>query len=235
MPRRRRPLVCQHIENLSSEALERYADIIRDIVGRRFGVYALYRRDRLYYVGLAINLRNRLKAHLKDRHKGLWDRFSVYLTIEDGHIKELESLVIRIAQPKGNKHSGKFARSENLMRELRKRFRERQAAEWLSLIGGDLELDDEVEDVVVPPKRKGRAAVLANYVSRAMALRVKYKGKVYKARVRKNGTIRVGGMVYTSPSLAGHAVAGRPINGWQFWKYERAPGQWVKLQELRRR
>lgn len=99
IPRRRNPLVCQYIENLSSAALEAYADIIRDIVGRRHGVYALYQRDKLYYVGLATNLRNHLKSHLKDRHKGLWDRFSVYLTIDHKYLKELELLVIRIAQP----------------------------------------------------------------------------------------------------------------------------------------
>ena len=112
---RRNPLVCQFVENLSSAALERYADIIRDLVGRQHGVYALYRRDKLYYVGLATNLRGRLRGHLRDRHKGLWDRFSVYLTIDHRHLRELESLVIRIAQPKGNKQRGKFARSENLM------------------------------------------------------------------------------------------------------------------------
>lgn len=110
MSKRRTPLVCQFVENLSSEALEVYASVTRTVVGGRHGVYALYRRDKLYYVGLASNLRNRLKHHLKDRHRDRRDRFSVYLTIDDKHLKELESLVIRIAQPGGNKHSGKFAR-----------------------------------------------------------------------------------------------------------------------------
>jgi type I restriction-modification system DNA methylase subunit len=36
--------------------------------GRRHGVYALYRGNRLYYVGLASNLRSRLNTHLRDRH-----------------------------------------------------------------------------------------------------------------------------------------------------------------------
>jgi hypothetical protein len=38
----------------------------------------------------------RLKGHLRDCHKGLWDRFSVYLTSDAEHIKELESLLLRI-------------------------------------------------------------------------------------------------------------------------------------------
>ncbi len=227
---RRAPLVCQFIENLSSDALEVYADIIREIVGRRHGVYALYRRDRLYYVGLAIDLRNRLRAHLKDRHNGRWDRFSVYLTISDGHLKELESLVLRITQPKGNRNKGKFAKSENLLGVLRRRLKQQQKEEMLRMLGR--------KPSIAALKHKGKpdrsAPVLARYITRAMTVKVRYKKKDYRARVRKNGTIRWNGKVYQSPSLAAEAVRKRPTNGWHFWRYERAPGQWVKLSELRR-
>jgi hypothetical protein len=97
-----KPLVTQYLEGISGSALDKYQKVIREYVKRRHGIYALYRRDRLYYVGLASNLKNRLNHHLKDKHKGRWDRFSVYLTIGDTHLKELESLVLRIVQPKGN-------------------------------------------------------------------------------------------------------------------------------------
>ena len=40
------------------EALEKYQDIIRRYVRRKQGVYALYRRGKLHYVGLASNLRS---------------------------------------------------------------------------------------------------------------------------------------------------------------------------------
>jgi len=55
MPRTRKrlPLVCQHLENISRDALKTYLDVIRDYVRHRQGVYALYRRTKLYYVGLA--------------------------------------------------------------------------------------------------------------------------------------------------------------------------------------
>src|SRR5438094_371188 len=100
-------LVCQHLENIGRTALERYQKIIRRYVHGRHGVYALYKRDKLYYVGLAGNLSWRLKHHLKDRHGESWDKFSVYLTIGDSHLRELESLVLRITMPKGNKQKGK--------------------------------------------------------------------------------------------------------------------------------
>ena len=92
--RRRAQLVCQHLENISREALEKHQEIIRTYVRGRQGIYALYRRGKLYYVGLATNLRNRLKIHLKDRHGQSWDRFSVYLTIGDNHLRELEALIL---------------------------------------------------------------------------------------------------------------------------------------------
>jgi hypothetical protein len=80
---KRKPLVSQHLENISREALEKYQNLIRRYVRRRQGVYALYRRKKLYYVGLASNLRSRLLHHLRDRHGDSWDRFSVYFTIGD--------------------------------------------------------------------------------------------------------------------------------------------------------
>ena len=78
-------LVSQHLENISRTALEKYQNILKEYVKGRHGVYALYSKGHLYYVGLASNLRNRLKSHLTDRHAQTWDSFSVYLTINDSH------------------------------------------------------------------------------------------------------------------------------------------------------
>jgi len=49
------------------------------------------------------------------------------------------------------------------------------------------------------------------------------------------GSINFRGKVYSSPSLAGAAACKRrTCNGWTFWQYERAPGDWVALNELRK-
>ena len=61
----RKPLVTQHLENISREALEQYQQIIHKFIRRRQGVYVLFRRGHLHYVGLASNLRSRLRQHLK--------------------------------------------------------------------------------------------------------------------------------------------------------------------------
>jgi hypothetical protein len=90
-PRRRDALVYAHLENVSRGLLEQHPDVVRDFIGRNPGVYALYRRNTLYYVGLATALRHRLKAHIKNRHGNSWDSFSVYLTIKDQHLREIEA------------------------------------------------------------------------------------------------------------------------------------------------
>jgi predicted GIY-YIG superfamily endonuclease len=115
---KRMPLVSQHLEGISRDAIGKYQNIVRRYVRRRQDVYALYRRNKLYYIGLANNLRSRLAHHLRDHHKESWDRFSVYLTIGDSHLKELESLILRVVRPKGNKQKGKFLKSE----KIRKRY-----------------------------------------------------------------------------------------------------------------
>jgi hypothetical protein len=228
---KRAQLVCQHLENISSDALDKYQDVIRSYVRSRQGIYALYRKNKLYYVGLAGNLRNRLTNHLRDRHKGGWDRFSVYLTIGDSHLKELESLILRTVKPTGNSQTGKFIKSENLRGRLSRDLRAKHRAELNYLIG-------RATAPIAKPLRgkngKRGATVMANYVSRPTRLRANYRGKLVNARIRRNGLIRYKMKDYSSPSLAGAAVVKRSCNGWTFWKYERAPGDWVLLDVLRR-
>jgi hypothetical protein len=230
---KRTPLVCQHLENISREALEKYQDIIRQYVRRRQGVYALYRRGKLQYVGLASNLRSRLRDHLRDRHQNSWDRFSVYLTIGDSHLKELESLLLRIVKPTGNKQKGKFIKSEDIRRRFARDVKFHQRAELISLLGKRiLEEEEEEEEGRIS---KGRKPILAKYVTGPMKLRTRFKGKTLTARVKRNGLIRFRGKVYSSPSVAAAAACKRrTCNGWTFWKYERAPGDWVRLNELRK-
>ncbi len=224
-------IVCQHLENISRAALEEYQDIIRDYVRKRHGIYALYRRGKLHYVGLASNLRVRLKQHLHDRHKDSWDRFSVYLTIDNRAMKELETLLLRIVHPKGNRAGGRFVRSENLALRLKKDIRQRHREKEQELVPGTRRKTAKKRRAKKEPSDK--SVPLAQYVTKPIRMRVKYKGKTYRARIRRDGTIRYDGVVYKTPSGAGNAVRKRQTNGWGFWQYERAPGDWVLLTKIR--
>lgn len=231
-------LVCQHLERISRRLLEEYPEVIRQFVKGRHGIYALYRKDHLYYVGLASNLRSRLHHHLRDRHGQTWDRFSIYLTLLDSHLPELESLVLRIASPKGNIQAGKFQSSQDLHRSVRRMIREAQKKEWKELLGEKIALPQ----IQIKKKDFG---VLAQYLDKRVHIRFRYKGKLYIAHVPKDGWIsfaaesaeakRFQGKEFKSPSAAASAITGRAMNGWKHWKYERSPGEWVLLNELRKR
>jgi hypothetical protein len=136
MPRSKNPkLVTQYLENISSEGFEKHADIIRKFVRGRNGVYALYRKGKLYYSGLASDLRGRLRWHLRDRHARRWDTFSVYLTIGDQHLREPESLILRVAQPPGNRQLGKFSGAQNLNRSFGREIGRKQRLERDRILG----------------------------------------------------------------------------------------------------
>ncbi len=226
--RRTPQLVSQHLENINGDIFERYQDIIRDYVFGRHGVYALYKEDDLYYVGLASNLRTRLKTHLSDKHSGQWNRFSVYLTIDNKIVRELEALILRVVKPmpEGNSKSGKFARSQDLharlVRDMGKRDRENRdkiVGRWI-----------DKAKVVLP----GRMPPLCRFIEKVSKLRGRSKGKVFHASVLSDGSIRLQRKVHSSPSSAAKAVTKYSVDGWTFRKYERTPGDWVRLDELRK-
>ena len=223
---KRAQLVCQHLENVSGHVLEDYQDIIRDYVHGRQGVYALYHDGDLYYVGLASDLGFRLKAHLSDKHAGRWDRFSIYLTIGDSHLRELEALILRVVKPKpdGNTKLGKFAHSQDLRARLEEDIRHYDREKRDRIFGR------EKIYVALP----GRMPPLIPYVKKVFKLRGRSKGRTFLAAVKDDGTIRLRHKAYRSPTGAAVAVTGYPVDGWRFWKYERAPGDWVHLDELRK-
>jgi hypothetical protein len=82
---------------------------------------------------------------------------------------------------------------------------------------------------------KQKLPVLAKYLTAPIKLRAKFKGKIIKANARKDGLIRFGGRTFSSPSQAAAiACKRRTCNGWAFWNYERAPGDWVRPNEMRK-
>ncbi len=228
--RKKRTLFVQHLERVSPGLLERYPEVIRRVIRGRHGVYALYRRDSLYYVGLASNLMGRLKNHLADRHKKAWDRFSVYLTLQSDHMKELESFLIRILQPKGNKTGGRFATSQDLKRSVYRQVADYDADQRAALLGGAA----AQRRVRNRTRRERGGAALVNAFGASKPLRATSKGRTFGATLRTNGTIRYAGRIYPSPTAAASAAVGRICNGWTFWRYRNDRKQWVPLSRLKR-
>jgi len=79
-----------------------------------WGIYALYNRYGLYYVGKTdSSLARRLSRHTRDRHAGKWDKFSWYQVKRKEHAKDIESIVLNIVNPAGNQIRGKFTRKKS--------------------------------------------------------------------------------------------------------------------------
>lgn len=233
-------LVSQHAERLSRRFLEEHGAIVRDHARGRNGIYALYRGERLYYVGLASDLRSRMKQHLRDTHAKSWDRFSLYLTNGDAHMREIEALVLRIAAPKGNKQRGRLAGSANLAAEFLAQVKAGQRDEIEELFGERRRPAGAAKRVSRGGRQKRRRGdssdrrPLAGLVTAQIELRATYKRRELRAIVTKDGEVRLRGRVFDTPSAAAEFVVRRPCNGWSFWEYEAEPGTWVKLAGLRR-
>jgi predicted GIY-YIG superfamily endonuclease len=113
-------LVRAYAENISANLLEQHGDTVKTVIGKKRGVYVLSKDGEPYYIGLANKLPSRLKHHLKDRHARKWDRFNFYAIRSSKFVKDLESILIRVAKPKGNRQKGNFGKNKNLRQTLRK-------------------------------------------------------------------------------------------------------------------
>jgi hypothetical protein len=219
-----------YVERISWRVLDKHRPVIKEMIRGHAGVYSLYKGERLYYVGLASNLMNRVNHHLKDRHKGEWDRFSVFLTTDNAHMRPLEALMLRVINPSGNRVRGRLSGAVDMVRQLKRKMEEYQRDETAALLGGRF--------VTHRRRTKTRATkgtlVLARLVERPMSLRAWHKGAEYKASLRRDGHISYKGKLYESPSSVAKVILSRAVNGWQFWHYRSTRGEWVRLAELKR-
>lgn len=231
-------LISGYLERVSSKVFDEYHKEITSLIGNQRGVYALYKKHRLYYVGLATNLRTRVKHHLRDRHAKKWDGFSLYLIHNADHLQELESLLIRIAEPRGNMKLGGFRGSLNLRSVLKTLLRRKHSEKEREMLSGRKEAESK-------PVRKKRtrnvkrpgmrgAPPLAGILAGGAKLTASYKGGTFTAEVDGQEMILIDGKTYNSPSLAATHVTKRPMNGWVFWKYQRSDGTWSLIDELRK-
>ena len=125
---------------------------------------------------------------------------------------------------------GRLRKSQNLKKIFKRSVADQLKHELNDLFYEKADLSDKKLAKVI----EGRHPVLAGYFNKGTRIRLWYKGKIHKAFVKKNGTIRYKRKVFTSPTLAAKAATRMSVSGWLWWKYERAPGDWVKLDELRK-
>lgn len=106
------PLVRKHLTEISRALLEgenkeKFVAFLRD--HEKQGLYALYKKNgELYYVGRASNLLQRLGTHTSDLHGKKWDKLAIYIIDEKLTLHDVESLLIAVSKPEGNKNRGRL-------------------------------------------------------------------------------------------------------------------------------
>jgi hypothetical protein len=219
-----RGLVTQSLETISREIFRSHSDIITKLIGKSAGVYALYDDNELYYVGRATQLRTRVKQHLTDRHIAGWTHFSLYLIKKDDHIGEIESLLIRIAHPRGNSVKPKGKDSRILRKQLKQLIK--------------IKHKQELGELLAKPVKNSSFEVdsrsLKGIVKRRTPLYRTYKGKEYKSILTPAGLIIYKGVKYNTPTAAAKKIVDRiTVNGWSFWHIRNQFREWVKLKDYK--
>jgi len=218
-------LFTESLENISKNLFRDHIEIIKELIGNSSGIYALYDENELYYVGRASELKRRVNQHLRDRHDSQWTHFSLFLIKRADYIGDIESLLIRIAEPIGNRAKPKGRDSKILVAKLKQLIKEKHAEELRELISGR-------SNKKLIKKVKKRDS-LKGLVERRTPIYRTYKGVEYKALLTPKGLIYYQKKVFTSPTAAAKQVVGqaRSVNGWYFWTIKNATGEWVKLSE----
>jgi hypothetical protein len=220
-------LFTHKLERVSRTIFEKYTKQLTDLIDKKHGVYALYDEDELYYVGKAIDLKRRVGQHLKDRHLALWTHFSLFLTTKSTYIDEIESILITLASPKGNRVRPRGNVDNKLKSALEKLIREQQKLELGYILGEKKRKATRIARSRVRPKLEG-------FFSKSRPLTRTYKGKDYSATLLKNGKIKFKNKIYDSPTAAAKAIVTRStVNGWGFWYVKDEDGDWVKLSRLK--
>jgi len=217
-----RSLVIHRLENVSKLVFKKHYNLITELIGSSPGVYALYDDRDLYYVGKSTDLRKRVRHHLRDRHYASWTHFSLYLVRRAVHISEIEALIVRVANPKGNRAIPK-GKSSTIFKKLKAMVKQKQQLELEEMFG------------IRKPRPKRRRSTLHSEVLKGLVTMRKrlyktYKGKEYKAILTPGGTIILGKKRYKTPTAAAKAVVKRhTVNGWTFWFIKDSNGDWVRL------
>lgn len=118
-------LISAYLEGISLDALFDLYDELKDALQDKPGLYALYKDSNLHYIGMSKNLFGRIDWHRKDHHKGKWNYFSAYILRKSHYSKDMEAVMLRIGDPKGNKKSGNFHYKANVNKKLKAAIKER--------------------------------------------------------------------------------------------------------------
>ncbi|MDR0953632.1 MAG: DUF2924 domain-containing protein [Elusimicrobiota bacterium] len=190
-------MIVYQLHRASIDVLLEYEKALLEKIGDNGGIYVLYKGDRIYYVGKATTLKQRIKQHFNDKHKNKWDAFSLYVVSNPKFIPELERILIALIKPAGN--------SLTYQREIK-----RSESELKNAIRS---LQNEYLDKLFPSGEKA----IKSTSQKSKLLTKTFKGKKYTALLQKDGTVIYNNKKYTSLTAVAKLITKYNVNGPFFW------------------
>ena len=121
------------LEHIPHQAFDLLKESIEETMKGKSGIYALYKKDKLVYVGMARSVRGRVKTHTRDKHTNNWDNFSIYLVEDVEILYDIETIISRIADPPENAVRGKIPRMGDFKKILQKEARRQErSTSWIT-------------------------------------------------------------------------------------------------------
>lgn len=189
-------MIPYQLHKASIDVLLEYEEALIDKIGDNGGIYVLYKGKKIYYIGKAIKLKQRIKQHFTDKHKNKWDHFSLYVVSDKKFIPQLERVLIFLIQPIGNKliYQREIKRSE---KELKKAI-------------SDL-VEKHIDCLFYKEEHKQKT-------TKYRVLKRTYKGKVYTAILNRDGTVTYNKKTYSSLTATAKKICKyKAISGPRFW------------------
>jgi len=110
-------LISEKLEGIPADSLQILSKDMKELLGKKPGIYALYNKKKLYYVGMATNLHKRLKDHQRARRSRKWNKISIFVINKTQYLKDVELAVINISNPPGNEQKGKIPKNNYLQKK----------------------------------------------------------------------------------------------------------------------
>ena len=216
------------LDKVSKNLFEKHREIIIKHIGSQPGAYALYHHKKLYYVGRASDLAKRVKDHLSDRHANFWTHFSVYFFKKASFANDIESIMISVAKPEGNRNKPSLGKKINLNDLVRKDIKRKHQEELEELVGHRQKRNNL--------KKTNNSKIIKSIRSKErLPVRFRYKSKTYKAVFfPSEQKVKYKNKKY-SVSTACQVIMNNKFhrNGWKAWFIEDDQGKRVYLDELR--
>ena len=110
-------LIKQKLEGIPAGSLQILSKDMKELLGKKPGIYALYNNKKLYYVGMAVNLHSRLKSHLRAKRSRKWNKISIFVITRTQYLKDVELAVVNISKPPGNRQKSKIPNNNYLKKK----------------------------------------------------------------------------------------------------------------------